>query len=50
LLEFNKIALYYTTRESFDAMAGRYFEIEWVRSGDDYFGSSNHPIYALRKN
>jgi hypothetical protein len=48
LLEFNKISLYYTTRESFEALVARYFEIEWVRTGDDYFGSSNHPIYALR--
>jgi hypothetical protein len=49
LLEFNRISLYYMTRESFEALAGRYFHVESVRCGDDYSGSSNHPIYALRK-
>jgi hypothetical protein len=49
LLEFNRIALYYTTRGPFEAMAAPYFEVESVRCGHDYPGSSNHPIYALRK-
>jgi hypothetical protein len=49
LLEFNRIALYYMKRDSFESLAAKYFEIEPARLGDDYFGSASHPIYALRK-
>lgn len=45
----NQIQLFYTTREVFEAAALRHFEVEFVRTGDDYYGSLNHPIYGLRK-
>jgi hypothetical protein len=49
VLEVNTIDLHYTTRPTFEEMARAYFELESVSTGADYFGASNHPIYALRK-
>lgn len=49
LLQFNKINLYYTTRESFEGLAMQYFHIEGVHFGGDYIGHQQHPVYVLRK-
>jgi hypothetical protein len=49
LLQFNKIDLFYTTRERFEDLVSGLFHIESVRSGEDYTGCQNHPLYILRK-
>lgn len=49
VLEVNTIDLHYTTRGSFEEMARSYFELDSVSTGADYYGASNHPMYALRK-
>jgi hypothetical protein len=49
LLQFNKIDLYYTTRESFELSVSNYFQIESINYGNDYTGHMNHPVYTLRK-
>ena len=49
LLAFNRITLYYATREDFERSAREHFEIAGVYHGADYAGSENHPVYLLRK-
>ena len=49
LLEFNKINLWYTTRESFERAAREWFDVEASDCGQDYAGHNHHPVYALRK-
>ena len=49
VLHFNKINLYYTTRESFECLVSIFFHIESVSYGGDYTGYTHHPIYVLRK-
>lgn len=49
LLKYNKIELFYTTRERFEDLISDYFSIEGVYCGDDYSMDSQHPIYALRR-
>ncbi len=49
LLRFNKISLYYTTRDRFEAMAARWFTICGTHGAHDYTGAAQHPLYFLRK-
>jgi SAM-dependent methyltransferase len=49
LLTYNKIDLYYSRREQFEAWCNDLFSIENVLYGHDYPCSANHPIYVLRK-
>jgi len=50
LLQFNKIDLFYTTRERFGNLISGLFNIKSVRYGEDYTGYQHHPLYILRKN
>ena len=49
LLQFNRIDLFYTTRERFEDLVSGLFHIESIRSGEDYTGCQYHPLYILRK-
>jgi hypothetical protein len=49
LMGFNRINLYYVTREGFERAASAYFDVSEVCVAEDYTGSGNHPLYLLRK-
>jgi hypothetical protein len=49
LLRFNKIKMYYVTRQRFENMAREWFTIGGAYASDDYTGAAYHPIYFLRK-
>jgi hypothetical protein len=49
LLQFNKIDLFYTTRERFEKMVSGLFQIKSICYGEDYTGCQYHPLYILRK-
>ncbi len=49
LAEFNKISLYYTTKEELRTMVEGMFELKGYRIGGDYTGDKNHPVVVLDK-
>lgn len=49
LASYNKLDLYYSTRDSFEALISPYFEIVSHSTSGDYTGHELHPIYVLKR-
>lgn len=49
LLRFNRIDLWYVTRERFETLAAPWFDVRGIEHGCDYTGAAQHPVYVLRR-